>query len=340
VIDGLAPGIKIERELISRQLSRRRPSGRISTQRREADEFQILSGVFEGYTTGTPLCITIPNTDTHSGDYSRGAARPGHADLAAYCKYHGFEDYRGGGHFSGRITAALVAAAAVVIGALEQKGIYVGTHIRSLGGVADRELGVLRDDILSLSKKAFPVLDVSAEEKMRQVILDAASDGDSVGGVLETAVIGVPAGVGEPWFDSVESLISHAVFSVPAVKGIEFGAGFGFAAMRGSEASDAWRMKDGTPATLTNNNGGINGGITNGMPIVFRCAVKPTPSVSKEQLTVDLKTMSDTSLTVHGRHDPCILHRAAVVIDSVCALVVADMLSQRFGTDYLSGGAR
>ena len=340
VIDGLAPGIRVDEDFIAHQLTLRRPSGAISTARREADEYSILSGVWNGYTTGTPICITIPNADTRSKDYQRGAARPSHADLAAYCKYHGFEDYRGGGHFSGRITAALVAAAAIVIPALNAKGIYIGTHIKSLGGVADRELGELSEDIASLAKMEFPVLDASAEEKMKSVILAAADECDSVGGVLETAVIGVPSGVGEPWFDSVESLISHAVFSVPAVKGIEFGAGFGIADMRGSAANDAWRMKGGTPVTLTNNNGGINGGITNGMPIIFRSAVKPTPSIAREQLTVNAETMEDTTLSIHGRHDPCIVHRARVVVDSVTALVIADMLAQRFGTDYLSEGEK
>lgn len=340
VIDGLAPGIRIDEGFIAHQLGLRRPSGAISTARCEADEFSILSGVWNGCTTGTPLCITIPNADTRSKDYQRGAARPGHADLAAFCKYHGFEDYRGGGHFSGRITAALVAAAGVVIPALKQKGIYVGTHIKRLGGVADREFGNLNEDIMSLADKEFPVLGDGVEEGMKNAILSAAADGDSVGGVLETAVTGVPAGVGEPWFDSVESLISHAVFSVPAVKGIEFGAGFGFADMRASVANDAWRMRNGTPTSLTNNNGGINGGITNGMPIIFRCAVKPTPSIAKEQLTVNAETMEDTTICVHGRHDPCIVHRARIVIDSVTALVLADMLTQRFGTDYLSEGAK
>lgn len=340
VMDGLAPGIRIDEGFIAHQLGLRRPSGAISTARREADEFSILSGVWNGCTTGTPLCITIPNADTRSKDYQRGAARPGHADLSAFCKYHGFEDYRGGGHFSGRITAALVAAAGVVIPALKKKGIYVGTHIKRLGGVADREFGNLNEDIISLADKEFPVLGDGVEEGMKNAILSAAADGDSVGGVLETAVTGVPAGVGEPWFDSVESLISHAVFSVPAVKGIEFGAGFGFADMRGSEANDAWRMRNGMPTSLTNNNGGINGGITNGMPIIFRCAVKPTPSIAKEQLTVNAETMEDTTICVHGRHDPCIVHRARIVIDSVTALVLADMLTQRFGTDYLSEGAK
>ena len=340
VIDGLAPGIKVDEDFIAHQLTLRRPSGAISTARREADKYSILSGVWNGYTTGTPICITIPNADTRSKDYQRSAARPSHADLAAYCKYHGFEDYRGGGHFSGRITAALVAAAAIVIPALNAKGIYIGTHIKSLGGVADRELCDIENDLKSLADMEFPVLDASAEEKMKSVILAAADECDSVGGVLETAVIGVPSGVGEPWFDSVESLISHAVFSVPAVKGIEFGAGFGIADMRGSAANDAWRMKDGTPVTLTNNNGGVNGGITNGMPIIFRSAVKPTPSIAREQLTVNAETMEDTTLSIHGRHDPCIVHRARIVIDSVTALVIADMLTQRFGTDYLSEGAK
>lgn len=337
VIDGLAPGIPVDESFIAGQLLLRRPAGRISTARQEADAFRIVSGVFEGRTTGTPLAILIPNADTRSGDYLRGPVRPGHADLTADAKYHGFEDYRGGGHFSGRVTAALVAAGAVVIPALRAKGILIGTHIARCAGIDDRPFGEdLTPDLEKLNVTAFAVLDESAGSRMREEIEKTAARGDSVGGVLETAVAGMPAGVGEPWFDAVESALSRALFAIPAVKGVSFGSGFALADMTGSEANDPVRMKDGVPVTVTNHNGGVNGGITNGMPVLFRCAVKPTPSISLQQQTIDLRTREDTLLQVSGRHDPAIVHRARVVVDSVTALVLADLLSLRFGTDYLA----
>lgn len=338
VIDGLAPGIEVDEEFIASQLTLRRPAGRISTARREADEFKIVSGVFNGKTTGTPICITIPNSDTRFKDYSatRALARPGHADYTAYCKYHGFEDYRGGGHFSGRITAGVVAGGAIMISALKNKGINIGTHIARIGDVSDRPFENFDEDIRSLGGMTFAVLDESKREKMTRVIEAAAADGDSVGGVLETVITGVPAGVGEPWFDSVESMMSHAIFGIPAVKGIEFGAGFEMADGRGSITNDSFYMEDGAVKTRTNNNGGINGGITNGMPIVFRCVVKPTASIYKEQETVDFIKKEDATLQIHGRHDPAIIHRARVVVDSIAAFVIADMLAGRYGTDYLA----
>ena len=336
VIDGLAPGLPVDETFIASQLTLRRPAGKISTARQEPDAFRVVSGVFEGHTTGTPLAILIPNTDTRSGDYQRGPARPGHADLAAYAKYHGFEDYRGGGHFSGRITAALVAAGAVVIPALKAKGILIGTHIARCAGIGDAPFAAdPAADLEKLNSMAFAVLDESRGEQMQAAIEAAAAKGDSVGGVLETAVTGLPAGVGEPWFDTVEGVLSHALFSVPAVKGVSFGSGFALADMAGSTANDPIRMKDGKPVTQTNHNGGVNGGITNGMPLLFRCAVKPTPSISLEQQTVDLSAGEDTQLAVKGRHDPAIVHRARIVVDSVTALVLCDLLALRFGTDWL-----
>lgn len=338
VLDGLTPGIAVDEDFIRHQLSLRRPAkDGLSTPRAEADEFCIVSGVFEGKTTGTPLCILIPNTNTQSKDYPRGMARPGHADYTAECKYHGFQDYRGGGHFSGRVTAALVAAGAIAISALRQNGILIGTHIARIGDISDREMQDAEADIEALSDLNFPVLDAQAAERMKAHILSAAQVGDSVGGVLETVVLGVPAGVGEPWFDSVEGVLSHALFSIPAIKGIEFGDGFGFADLTGSCANDPMRLRDGAVYTVTNRNGGINGGITNGMPILFRCAVKPTPSISREQESVNLSTMQETLLSVRGRHDPAVIHRARIVVDSVTALVLFDLLAQRFGTDFAEG---
>lgn len=337
VIDGLAPGIHIDREYIANMLTLRRPEGKISTPRREKDEFRIVSGVVADTTTGTPITILIPNENVKIGDYSemKTVARPSHADYTAECKYHGYQDSRGGGHFSGRITAALVAAGAICKYALEQKGIYIGTHVKRCAGISDRELGDLKNDIAELSQKTFAVLDDASGDKMREAILSAASEGDSVGGVLETAIIGMPCGVGEPWFDSVESMLSHMMFSIPAVKGIEFGAGFAISDMRGSEANDPIRIENGTAVTLTNNNAGINGGITNGMPIIFRTAIKPTPTIFKEQNTIDFKSMTDAVLEPKGRHDPAIVHRARVVQDAAAAIVLCDALAMRFGTDYL-----
>lgn len=339
VIDGLAPGIPVKNENIEHYLSLRRPAGDISTARREEDPFIIHSGVFEGHTTGTPICITIPNGDTRSADYSptRFLARPSHADYTANCKYGGFEDYRGGGHQSGRITAALCAAAGILLPALERKGITVGSHIASCGGVSDRPFSLFcESEVMSVKDMPFAVLDSEAGERMKEAILAAKRDGDSVGGVIETAVCGLDAGLGEPWFDSLESLLSHAVFSVPGIKGIEFGAGFALSSMRGSEANDCFVMSDGAIVTDTNNAGGINGGISNGMPIIFRSAVRPTPTLSREQKTVDFKEKTDALLASKGRHDPCIVHRARVVVDAVTALVLCDSLAGRYGTDWLA----
>ncbi len=337
VIDGLASGIEINEEYIANMLTLRRPSGKISTKRRERDEIKIVSGVFNGMTTGTPITILILNENIKSEDYSemKTLARPSHADYTAECKYHGYQDFRGGGHFSGRITAALVAAGAICKYALEKKNIYIGTHVKKCAGIVDRDFLDLKKDIEELSAKTFAVLDDAKADEMKSAILSAEEDGDSVGGVLETAIIGMPAGVGEPWFDTVESMLSHIIFSIPAVKGIEFGAGFAISDMRGSEANDAMRIEDGKVVTETNNNGGINGGITNGMPIIFRTAIKPTPTIFKAQKTVDFKTMENEVIEAKGRHDPAIVHRARVVQDAAAAIVLCDVLSMRFGTDFL-----
>ena len=342
VLDGIAPGIAIDHEYIERKLAMRRPSGKISTARVEGDKCYIVSGTYNGYTTGTPLTVLIENANTKSADYCelRDKPRPGHADYTAEVKYHGYQDPRGGGHFSGRITAALVAVGAILSAALLKKGIAIGTHIASVGSVNDRGFENISEDIKALGERLFPVLSESAVKEITALIESAAKDGDSVGGVLETAIIGLPAGVGEPWFDSVESRLSHIVFSVPGVKGVEFGDGFAMTNMLGSEANDSFVIEGGEIVTKTNHNGGINGGITNGMPIIMRSAVKPTPSIFKEQATVNLKEMKNDTLTVKGRHDPCIVHRARAVIDAVAAIAVADILTERYGTDALSEGSR
>lgn len=337
VLDGIAPGVKVDEDFINHQLSLRRPAGTISTARKEQDEFKILSGVKNSVTTGAPICIMIPNADTRSKDYADMAflPRPSHADFAAYCKYHGFEDRAGGGHFSGRITAPLVAAGAIAIDALKQKGIVIGTHIKRCAGVDDAEFSDYQKDISALNEKLFATISEEAADKMQENIKAAAASGDSVGGVLETVILGVDAGIGEPWFDTMEGVLSHALFSIPAVKGVEFGGGFALSDMRGSTANDPICYEDGKVKFLSNNSGGINGGITNGDAIIFRLAVKPTPTIGIEQDTVNIQTEENAKLAAKGRHDPCIVHRARVVADSVTAICLLDMLSLRYGTDWL-----
>ncbi len=333
VIDGLPAGIVVDETIMADHLSKRRPAGATDTPRVEKDEFQIISGVFEGKTSGSPLTVIIPNSNTRSGDYERGLPRPSHADFSAYSKYFGYEDYRGGGHFSGRITAALVAVGGILIPELERKGIKIGTHILNCHGVEDRAFSDIEKDLDGLKSKTFPVLEESVRKKMEDEIIAAREDNDSVGGIIQTAVTGMPAGVGQPWFDSFESELSHAIFSIGGIKGIEFGLGFDFADKKGSECNDAIRMFGEKVVTVSNNNGGINGGISNGMPIIFNMAVKPTPSIGKEQDSVDLKKGENATLSINGRHDPAIIRRICPVVNSVTAIAVADMLMARYGEE-------
>ena len=335
LIDGIAPGIKVDEDFIAHQLTLRRPKEKISTARREPDEYVIQSGVLGGYTTGAPLCIFIPNTDTRSRDYTPELPRPSHADFTAHEKYHGFEDYRGGGHFSGRLTAALVAAGAIVIPALREKGIYIGTCINQIDRIGISDIPTDREGLLAIAESDYGLTDDYAIAMMKDTIELAAKEGDSVGGVLETAIIGIPAGLGEPWFDGVESQIARAVFGIPAVKSVAFGAK-DIETMRGSRANDAFTVKNGEIVTATNNSGGIQGGITNGMPVIFRTAIKPTPSIAQIQKTINMSTGKETEMIIKGRHDPCIVPRARIVLDSVAALVVADMLTVRYGSDALT----
>ena len=340
VLDGIAPGIDVNKDFINHQLDSRRPSGKISTKRVETDEFILASGVFNDKTTGTPLTILIPNSVQHSKDYEKTAtlARPGHADYTANVKYHGFQDFRGGGHFSGRITAALVAAGGIIIPELEKKGIKIGTHIKSLGGIKDRNFEDYQKDIDFLGGTNFPVLDADKSEQMKTLAEKIAAEGDSVGGVLESVILGMPAGVGEPWFGTLESELSYALFSIPAIKGVQFGDGFDMVDSFGSEFNDSLQIiQDNGKSkviTKTNHNGGINGGISNGMPILFRCAVKPTPSIYKTQDTIDMSKNENAKLNIQGRHDPAIIHRARIVVDSVASFVIYDALAGRFGTDF------
>lgn len=335
-IDGITPGLRVDTDFIAAQLSRRRPSGPTDTARVEKDEFQIISGVYKGLTTGSPLTIIIPNTNVRSSDYEKveTLARPSHADYAANVKYRGFQDPRGGGHFSGRITSAIVAAGAICIQALEAKGIKIATHILSCGGVRDAGFADFDRELDLVNSRSFPVISDVADA-MSEAILKAKAQQDSVGGIIQTAVTGVPAGLGEPWFDSLEGVISRAVFAIGGIKGIEFGRGFSLDGLYGSQYNDSFRIKDGKVVTETNNNGGINGGISNGMPIVFNMAVKPTPSISKVQKTVDYVNMTEAELALTGRHDPAIIRRICIVVSSLLAIVLCDELCLRFGTAYL-----
>lgn len=330
VVDGIPAGTELDLDEIRREMLRRAP-GRdsLSTARHEPDTPEILSGYYNGKTTGTPLAAVIFNTDTRSRDYTPELIRPGHADLTGFAKYGKSHDFRGGGHFSGRITAPLVFAGAIAKQVLKRQNITVGAHITRIGNISDSGFNPIDIDLELLDRlahKDFPVIDDNAAEKMKALITEKKSELDSVGGIIECAVCGVPCGIGNPFFGSVESRISSMMFSVPAVKGIEFGAGFKFADMCGSEANDAFYCDGDTVKTKTNNNAGINGGITNGMPVIFRTVIKPTPSIAKTQQTVNLKTMENTELSIHGRHDPCIVHRAVSVIEAAAALVILDMM--------------
>ena len=345
VLDGMAAGVPVDEQLLTACMDKRRARGDgLSTARVEADTVRFLSGVVNGRTTGTSIALMIENQNTRSGDYAKTAdlLRPGHADYTAYAKYHGFQDARGGGHFSGRLTAALVAGGSLVLGALHRAGIEIVTHIGQCAGVADTPFALNAPDQLAAQAEAllnkaegFALLDGTVEEPMKAAIRAAGADGDSVGGVLETAVLGLPAGVGEPYFDSVESELAHLAFSIPAVKGIEFGSGFGFAGMRGSEANDAFRMQGDRVVTATNHNAGLNGGISNGMPVVFRTVVKPTPSIYKPQDTVDYIAKQNAELSIQGRHDPCIVPRAAIVQTCAAALAVGDLLTAKYGMAWM-----
>ena len=332
VIDGVPPGLQLDLEQIEKEMARRAPGkNQLSTQRKESDSFAIQSGFFEGYTTGTPLCVVIKNSDQHSKDYSilKDKMRPGHADYAGFVRYQGFNDYRGGGHFSGRLTAPLVFMGAVAKQALAQAGILVGAHILQIADIKEENfnpLGIEDKKFAELAGKDFAVMDDAIGEKMQAKILEAKAELNSVGGVIEAMVTNVPAGLGAPYFDSVESRLSHALFSVPAVKGVEFGDGFGISGMTGAEANDQLHYEEGKVVAETNHNGGITGGITNGMPVIFRVAIKPTPSISREQKTISLQEKCDTTLTIVGRHDPCIVQRAVPVIEAVTAWTMWDLL--------------
>ena len=310
VLEGVPAGLELDLEAVQRELDRRKPGqDPTATARRESDTVQVLSGVFEGKTTGAPLAMLIPNADQHSQDYE-----------AIFVKSQGCQDYRGGGHFSGRLTAPLVAAGAVARQLLALRGVRVGAHISSIYGITDASLedaGALE----AVAAKPFPVLDDAKGEEMRQAILEAKNEQDSVGGAIECAVFGLPAGLGAPDFGrNVEGIFAQHLFAVPAVKGVDFGAGVAFSLMRGSEAND------GRVVTKTNHAGGVNGGITNGMPVTFEVTIRPTPSIALPQESVDLRTGEETEIEIKGRHDPCIVPRAVPVIEAAAALAACEVL--------------
>ena len=329
-LTGVPAGLELDMDAIAREMARRAPGrSALSTARREDDQPEILSGVFEGKTTGAPLCAVIANTDTRSQDYTRtkDLARPGHADYPARVRYQGYNDYRGGGHFSGRLTAPLVFAGAVAKQILARRGVFVGAHISSVYGISDQLLEDW-DSLRAVADKDFPVLDDQAGEQMRQAILEAKDEQDSVGGAIECAVFGLPAGLGGPDFgENAEGIFSQYLFAVPAVKAVGFGAGAAFALMRGSEANDPLYMDDdGAVRAEQNCAGGINGGITNGMPLVFEVTMRPTPSIARTQFTVDMVKGENAVLELHGRHDPCVVPRAVPVIEAAAALAACELL--------------
>lgn len=332
VIDGLPAGVKLDMEEIYREMARRAPGkDRTATPRLEKDIPNILSGVIDNVTTGAPLAMEIQNTNTKSGDYANimSIPRPSHSDYPAYVKYDGFNDIRGGGHFSGRLTAPVVFAGAVAKQILAQKGITIGAHIKRIGNIEDDKLdynNISSEQLNELNHKAFSLINDDAEALMREEVEKARLNQDSVGGEIECAVVGVPVGVGGNMFDTVESKLASILFGIPAVKGVQFGIGFDFAKANASQVNDEYEIKDGRVATLSNNNGGVLGGMTSGSPIVLSVAIKPTPSISRSQKSVNLQTMENAELVIKGRHDPCIVPRAVPVVEAAVALGILDLM--------------
>lgn len=328
-LDGIPAGLHVNEEKLHAFLTRRAP-GRHEhdTPRKETDHPEFLSGIVKGYTCGAPIAAVIYNTNTRSADYDnlKDCPRPGHSDFTAQMKYNGFQDSAGGGHFSGRLTAPLCIAGGLCLQWLEEKGIQIAARIISIGNITDDTLWDCIHPDFSQIRESFPVLNDKAEEEMKAAITLAKSNGDSLGGVIECMITGLPIGIGGPLFAGLEGKIAHIIYSIPAVKGIEFGSGFSGSHMLGSENNDPFTVIDGKVVTRTNHAGGILGGITNGMPVIFRTAIKPTPSIAKQQNSVKLSTLEPTTLRVQGRHDPCIVPRAVPVVEAAAAIAIYDAI--------------
>ncbi|HVI39613.1 MAG TPA: chorismate synthase [Anaerovoracaceae bacterium] len=340
VIDGFPAGFVCDQEFIYQELARRAPGqSTLTTGRKEEDRPMLLSGMLDNITTGAPICIMIPNTDTHSKDYEnlRTVPRPSHSDYTGQLRYQGHNDIRGGGHFSGRLTAPIVYAGALCKDFLKKNhNMEIGSHIYRVGEITDQSFdltSISREVLFGLQQETLPLLNREVEEKIKETVELARKELDSVGGIIECAVVGVAAGLGSPMFQNVESRIASILYSVPAVKGVEFGLGFAISEKRGSEANDCYIKDGGSIRTKTNYNGGISGGITTGMPIVVRAAFKPTPSISREQTTLNLETGKEEQLQIHGRHDPCIALRAAVVVEAAVAIAMMDLYLEAYGYD-------
>lgn len=333
VIDGLPSGEPVDMNEVQKFMQRRAPGRQIySTPRKEADEPEVLSGLYQGKTCGAPLCAVIHNTNTRSKDYDKlkEVPRPAHADYPAMIRNQGAQDFRGGGHFSGRLTAPLCFAGAVCMQLLKKEGIHIGAHINAIAGINDRSFDMANISGLELEEikeKEFPVIDGKKGEKMREAIAEAKAEGDSVGGIIEVCVTGLPVGIGEPMFGGIENKLAQAVFGIPAVKGVEFGIGFEAANMRGSQNNDEFYVdSNGDIKTHTNNHGGSLGGMSSGMPVVMRVGFKPTPSIAKEQRSVNIRTKEDETLVIEGRHDPCIVPRAVPCVEAAVAVAIMDLI--------------
>lgn len=332
VVDGLPAGERIDPDALQVFLNRRAPGRSAwSSPRSEADAPEFLSGLVENVTCGAPLCAVIRNTNAHPADYDalRDIPRPGHADYPASVRFGGHQDAAGGGHFSGRLTAPLCVAGGICMQILERRGIQIGAHLLRVGSVEDvpfNPVDLSQDMLLAAAERDLPVLNVEAGEAMRREIEKARAEQDSVGGVIECAAIGVPAGLGDPMLDGMENRIARLAFAVPAIKGVEFGDGFAAAQLRGSENNDAYFMDGDRVRTRTNHAGGILGGLTTGMPILFRAAIKPTPSIAREQDSISLSRQGNTKLRIQGRHDPCIAPRAAACMEAVLAIAILDAM--------------
>lgn len=340
LIDGLPAGEAVDADELQRFMNRRRPGqNALSTARKESDAPRFLSGLRDGVTNGFPLAALIGNADQRSGDYDafRDTPRPGHADYTAFVKWGGAADMRGGGHFSGRLTAPICIAGGIAKQILARRNIHIGAHLSSVANIADDAFPLYPAKELfdAVAAKAFPVLNDRAGKRMQEAIAKAREESDSVGGVVECAAVGIPSGWGGPMFEGMESRLAAALFGIPAVKGVEFGAGFTASTLRGSENNDAFAVEQGRVVTVTNHSGGILGGITNGMPLLFRAAFKPTPSIARPQRSVNLRTNQEIEMTIPGRHDPCVAHRAAPVVEAAAAVVLLDVALEN-GPDFSS----